>query len=65
MSDYRKYPLAETPYISHEVPWEELGEVEKSDALARFNGTFLTGKKMEDYVYFCAPGGGLIGRKLK
>jgi hypothetical protein len=63
--DYTTFPLADTPYVAHLVPWDQLAPCDKQEALARFNGTFLVAKKMEDFSYICAPQGGVIGRRLK
>lgn len=63
--NYTSFPLADTPYVAHLVPWEQLADCDSKEALARFPATWLTNKKMSDYLYICAPQGGVIARRLK
>jgi len=62
--DYTSFPLADTPYVAHLVPWKELSQSDKDLAFARFSGMWIGSKNMQDYVYLCAPQGGLISRRM-
>lgn len=64
--DYTSFPLADTPYVAHLVPWSDLADSDKEEARSRFMATAqaLIGHTYRDYIYICAPQGGVIGRRL-